>query len=146
MIRLIFGIILSALFVVACTKEATRTEPLAFAKADTITKEDTISWTGIYSGTVPNPKSVGLEMKLTLNPSNTYSLNVIHLQKDPKDNIEEEFTGEINWEDDSTTIVLKELDSISNKFRIKKDIVEYLNPDATPNTSDLAEFYVLKKQ
>lgn len=86
-------------------------------------------------------------MTLVLNPSNTYDLKIIHLQKDPKNNTEENISGDIKWEEDSTTIVLNEVDSIkSNKFRIKPGLVEFLNPDATPNTGNLAEFYVLKKK
>lgn len=120
--------------------------PLAEADTTSITKEDTLGWAGTYKGTVPDANSVGLEMTLVLNPSNTYDLQITHLQKDPKDNTVENITGDIVWEEDSTTIVLKEVDSIySNKFRIKPGIIEYLNPDSTPNTGSLSEFYVLKK-
>lgn len=130
----------------SCSNSAeTQTGPVTVK--DSLTKQDTGRWVGTYKGTVPDKNSVGLEMTLALNPSNTYDLTITHLQKDPKNNTVENITGEINWEDDSTTIVLKEVDSIySNKFRIKPGIVEYLNPDATPNTGDLAEFYVLKKE
>ena len=144
MVRII-GFIGLFLLIVSCSQKAVEQQE-AVVVQDTITKEDTLGWIGTYSGTVPDAKSVGLEMTLILNPSNTYDLKIVHLQKDPKDNTEENITGEIEWEEDSTTIVLKEVDSIySNKFRIKKGFVEYLNPDATPNTGNLAEFYVLKK-
>ena len=117
-------------------------------KADvvTISKLDTAAWIGTYSGTVPNANDIGLDMKLTLNPSNTYNLHITHLRTNPKDNIKKEFNGQIQWEDDSTTIVLPEMDSMTNIFKIKPGKVEYLNPDATPNSGNLAEFYVLKKQ
>ncbi|MDO5656477.1 MAG: copper resistance protein NlpE N-terminal domain-containing protein [Flavobacteriaceae bacterium] len=147
MLRLFIFISATVIFTLYSCSTDTAPNSVSPIVENTVTKEDTLGWIGTYTGTVPDANSVGLEMKLVLNPSNTYDLQITHLQKNPKDNIIENITGEINWEEDSTTIILKEVDSIySNKFRIKPGIVEYLNPDATPNTGKLAEFYVLKKK
>lgn len=129
-----------------CSKSKKSIEDNEKTTVQTISKADTMAWVGEYVGTVPSSKDIGLEMKLMLNPSNTYSLQITHLRKNPKDNEVKEFKGDVQWEDDSTTIVLNELDSMSNKFKIKPGEVLYLNPDATPNTGKLAEFYALKKK
>ena len=139
-----FGLVLASVLISCNNKEAE--ENVAKAELIPISKVDTAAWVGVYQGTVPSVNDIGLDMKLTLNPSNTYSMLITHLRKNPKDNTTKEFTGEIGWEEDSTTIVLHEMDSLSNKFKVKPGKVEYLNPDATPNTGNLAEFYVLKKQ
>ncbi|MGI9526164.1 MAG: copper resistance protein NlpE N-terminal domain-containing protein [Weeksellaceae bacterium] len=107
---------------------------------------DTSSWKGLYHGTVPYKHGVGMSMDLSLYPSNTYNLDITFLKKNPKDNQRVNYTGEIEWGKDSSTIILNELDTISNKFRVRKNVVEYLNPDATPNTGELAEFYILKRK
>ena len=136
----LFGILLS------CNNKAAEATSAEAGQEKAIPKTDTADWIGEYFGTVPSSKDIGLEMKLILNPSNTYSLQITHLRTNPKDNEVKEFTGEIHWDEDSTTIVLKELDSLSNQFKVKPGKVEYLNPDATPNTGTLAEFYTLKKK
>lgn len=130
---LVFGLVLISLFF-SCnntTPEKTEVDP---SQLTAISKVDTANWIGTYIGTVPNSdeKDIGLDMKLTLNPSNTYNLHITHLRTNPKDNTEKEYNGEILWEEDSTTIVLGEIDSLSNKFKVKPGKVEYLNPDATP--------------
>lgn len=130
----------------ACSESSPKQSNLSDLKNDSISKLDTLDWVGVYTGTVPNATDIGLEMKLSLNPSNTYDLVITHLRSNPKDNVKREFSGEIHWIDDSTTIELKEIDSLSNKFKIRPGQVDYLNPDATPNTGKLAEFYVLKKK
>lgn len=128
-----------------CSKKTTEKEVLV-EQYDSITRVDTAAWVGVYTGIVPNSTDIGLEMKLSLNPSNTYDIVITNLTSNPKDNIRREYSGQIHWDEDSTTIELREIDSISNKFKIRPGQVDYLNPDATPNTGKLAEFYVLKKK
>lgn len=142
---LLFGWVIFT-FIFSCSKNSTEELQALEVENAVITKVDTMDWVGVYTGTVPNAEDIGLEMKLSLNPSNTYDLEITHLRSDPKDNIRKEFSGEIHWADDSTIIELREIDSLSNKFKIRPGRVDYLNPDATPNSGKLAEFYVLKKK
>lgn len=135
-------------FIFGCN-DTTEKKAVEKNEITTISKVDTSDWIGVYLGTVPHAKDtndISLDMKLTLNPSNTYSLIVTHLRKNPKDNYKKDYSGQIEWDEDSTTITLHEIDSLSKKFKIKPGKVEYLNPDATPNSGNLSEFYVLKKQ
>lgn len=143
----VIGLVLLSLFI-GCNNSSEK-DVLKNKEVKSISKVDTADWIGVYHGTVPHDKDtsdISLDMTLTLNPSNTYSLSITHLKTNPKDNIKNEYSGEIRWDEDSTTIELEEIDSVSNKFKIKPGKVEYLNPDATPNSGKLAEFYVLKKK
>lgn len=138
-------LVVSILFI-QCSQKEKKTSAIKGENHHAITAIDTSGWQGVYQGTVPSKTCVGMDMNLSLNPSNTYELNITFLQKNPIDNQTARYKGNIEWAKDSATIILKELDTISNKFRVRKNVVEYLNPDATPNTGQLSEFYILKRQ
>ncbi|MXV39043.1 hypothetical protein GO491_10215 [Flavobacteriaceae bacterium Ap0902] len=132
-------------FFVQCKNREERSH-IKLEESKAIPSKDTASWTGIYKGTVPSKTSVAMDMRLSLKPSSTYDLEITYLEKNPRNNKTVDYSGEIGWGTDSLTIILNEVDTISNKFRVRKNFVEYLNPDGTPNTGELAEFYILNRQ
>ena len=107
--------------------------------------KNVLSWAGDYVGNIPSASSIGMKMKLSLSAFGKYNLEIKTLNDDPKENKTHRYHGKIKWHKDSTTLSLVGFDSLSNKFRLNENELIYLNPDGTPNSGSLAEFYRLKK-
>lgn len=107
--------------------------------------KNSLSWPGDYTGNIPSTSSIGIKMKLSLSSFDKYNLEIKTLNDNPKENKIHHYSGKIQWSEDSTTLSLVGFDSLSNKFKLSENEVIYLNPDGTPNSGALAEFYKLKK-
>ncbi|MDO5510168.1 MAG: copper resistance protein NlpE N-terminal domain-containing protein [Weeksellaceae bacterium] len=106
------------------------------------------NWQGIYSGTLPieDTTAIGIDVNLELRPDSTYLLHLTTLHDNPADNDTNQFAGNIEWDNDNQIIVLKDLDTISDKLKIVEEGVEVLNYDRSPKDGKLAEFFVLKRK
>ncbi|KGO81121.1 hypothetical protein Q763_08535 [Flavobacterium beibuense F44-8] len=103
--------------------------------------ENSLDWTGVYSGTVPCADCPGIEIELQINDNNTYSLSEHYLEKQETANMN---TGSFTWDDTGSIITLDE-NGMGRKFKVQENSIKVLAPDGTAIEGEQKEKYTLKK-
>ncbi|MDR2122486.1 MAG: copper resistance protein NlpE [Flavobacteriaceae bacterium] len=158
MIKKIFYVALSGIFVVSCDKkQAQNTEELndsitVAATTDTVEnkplkqtreiQEELREVAGIYKGTLPCADCEGIETQLVLEVYGTYILTHKYLGK--KDTEKPfEYRGKYALDKSKNEVVL-DADK-TKKYAVKKDELIHLDEDGNVITGELAPNYILKK-
>ncbi|MCG8220938.1 copper resistance protein NlpE N-terminal domain-containing protein [Tenacibaculum finnmarkense genomovar finnmarkense] len=109
-------------------------------KIDEHSAEYALDYEGTYKGTYPCADCSGIEIALTLNKDETFVYQTVYLDK--KDG---SFVHKGNYTVKESKLTIQEDDKPVN-FLIGESAVTLLGDNLRPNTDELADFYILKKQ
>jgi uncharacterized lipoprotein NlpE involved in copper resistance len=114
----------------------------SFALHDSHTSQNSLDWSGTYSGVMPCASCSGIETSLTLYADGTYSLQLTYLGNDEPNTFETR--GRFSWNEAGNTIILEHEDE-PNQFFVGENYLAKLNKDGNRVTGDLPGNYVLHK-
>ncbi|GHU14792.1 copper homeostasis protein [Betaproteobacteria bacterium] len=141
----IFVAIFACAFLGACEPQETQTSQSesslpgqAIDAAHTL--ENSLSWVGVYEGTVPGANSA-IHILLTLGDDKKYSISYQYVDKG-----NEIFTdsGAFQWNEAENTIILDSKD-LPPYYRVGEGVLTQLDMSGNPITGEHADSYVLKK-
>ena len=107
--------------------------------------ENSLDWAGIYTGVIPSADGEGINVSITLNTDETYTIEYQYIGQS-----DEIFTrtGTFNWNPEGDTIIL---DSEGESdfppyYRLEENTLIHLDMEGNIITGELADNYVLKRQ
>ena len=108
---------------------------------DIHSSKTSLNWAGVYSGTIPSASGSGINVLLTLNRDNTFSLSYSYIDKP-----ENSFTngGTFKWDKTGSIIILK-VKKLPPYYMVGENKLTQLDMSGKIITGELAEDYVLKK-
>lgn len=109
--------------------------------ADMHTAETSLDYYGEYKGTIPAADTPGIEVTLTLNKNNTYTLTNIYIDRKDAEFKEE---GTFNVQGDLLT--LKEKNGGESYYKVEEGRVVMLNADKQAAQGEMKDLYVLKQE
>jgi len=105
---------------------------------------NSLDWQGVYTGVIPAADTSGIDVRITLNPDQTYELRYEYL-----DRANSVFTGKgkFEWDKAGNVIILDTLDgkSFPPYYGVGENILIQLDMKGKKITGNLANNYVLKK-
>lgn len=109
--------------------------------ADMHTAATSLDYYGEYKGTIPAADCPGIEVTLTLNKNNTYTLNNIYI-----DRKNAEFKEEGTFNVKGNLLTLKEKSGGESYYKVEEGRVVMLNADKQPPQGEMKDLYVLKQE
>jgi len=109
---------------------------------DTVhTSQNSLDWQGSYEGTTPCADCPGIKTTVELKDDGTFTYRAEYLER------EQAFTdsGTFMWHDNGSVVHLKGKDT-DLKFKVGENQLIQLDIEGKQITSELAEYYVLKKK
>jgi heat shock protein HslJ len=105
---------------------------------------DHLDWSGVYTGTIPCADCVGIQMQITLNKDNTYTLRREYLGKQAPVEVS---SGRLVWGNNGNTVSLTSEDKIDSSIQFKtgENTLTHLDQDGKVITGRWANSYVLVK-
>ncbi|GMO28567.1 MAG: hypothetical protein Ta2F_03930 [Termitinemataceae bacterium] len=102
---------------------------------------NSLNWDGVYKGVVPAADGPGINVEITLNTDQTYSISYQYIDRG-----EEVFTesGTFKWNDEGSAIVL-DVKDMPPHYKVGENILIQLDMAGEIITGALADNYVLKK-
>ncbi len=107
---------------------------------DEHTAEYALDYEGVYKGTYPCADCEGIKTTLTLNKDKSFIYETLYLGRKGKS-----FVYKGNYTVKGNTLTIQQ-DNKPIHFLVGESTVTLLGDDLKPNTGELADFYVLKKQ
>jgi len=107
---------------------------------------NSLTWWGVYEGTVPSASGYGIDVRITLNRDYTFELRYEYLGRD--DGV---FTAEgtFQWNDEGSGIRLEGRDGSPFRYphfyQVGETFLRQLDTEGNPVTGKLGELYVLRK-
>ena len=145
---MVFAIAL--LTVTACTNNKNKSseavvETETVEVVDTHTAQNSLSWDGVYKGTLPCADCEGIQTELTLNTDETYKLVTTYLGKGDGNTFTKE--GKFSWVDGFKI----KLDGFaegegSSLYRVEEGKVLSLDLEGNVIEGNLAEMYILTQE
>jgi len=101
-----------------------------------------LSWDGVYTGTIPSANGSGINVRLKLNNDETFELTYEYIDKpvNPVTN-----TGSFKWNDTGHIINLG-IPETPSYYRVAQNKLIQLDMAGKPITGKLADMYILTKQ
>lgn len=110
---------------------------------DMHTSQIALDWDGIYKGVLPCADCEGIETEVTLRDDNSYVIKRLYLGKD--ETVFEE-TGDLQWTEDGSTVVLTNSnDGNATLFKVGENHLRQLDLESRAIRGELAEKYLLQK-
>lgn len=110
---------------------------------DGATSQNSLDYTGTYTGITPCADCEGIEVSLTLNGDSSYTHSMLYLGKsDVKPVVT---NGKYTWTTDGSTVALVGLEGSANKFKVGEGQIWQLDMSGKKIEGELAEKYILKK-
>lgn len=129
------------------TEEAATTQPTTEAAQfeDEHSARNSLSYYGVYEGTLPCADCEGIKTKLTLNKDNTYNYEQEYLTTKTKDT-KSSFTGKFVWDEKGEQIKLEGMEGNgSSNFFVAESKLLILDQEGNRIEGELAEHYVLNQ-
>lgn len=104
--------------------------------------QNSLDWAGTYSGVVPCADCPGIEMELSLEYDNTYTLHTAYMERDT----EFDYKGSFEWDDSGSTIYFVTEDDSKYIFKVQEASVRILDQEGNIITGELEDAYVLKQK
>ncbi len=106
--------------------------------------KNSLDWLGSYWGIIPCDDCPGIELELSLNSDNSFTLFSEYLENEDSESL---ISGEFNWVNGGNSVELvgfpdKESSQI---FKIEENQVKYLDKNGKEIKGELANNYILKK-
>jgi uncharacterized lipoprotein NlpE involved in copper resistance len=135
----IFAVLMSGLE--AC-KSKTETKESNAPATDVHHSRNSTDWAGIYTGTIPCADCPGINVKITLNPDETYTISYRYEDKQPTD---EFVQGKFTWSADGGTIKL-DCQEFPPFYRLGEKKLIQLDMEGNPITGALSNNYILTQE
>lgn len=133
-----------SLTMMSCTNKTKTTESSASDTTQVIdmhTAEIALDYYGEYKGTTPAADCPGIKQTLILNKDNTFTLNMIYIDREGAD-----FTESGTFKVEGNTAILTTKSGVISYYKVEEGRVVMLTADKQPITGDLAEHYILKQE
>jgi uncharacterized lipoprotein NlpE involved in copper resistance len=98
-------------------------------------------WSGTYSGTIPSASGSGIQVRMILNPNNTFELHYTYIDRSDNDFV---VRGSFTWNSAGNTITLN-TDRVPPHYQVGQNYLRQLDLQGRPITGNLSENYVLRK-
>jgi len=107
--------------------------------------KNSLDWAGIYTGVIPSAGGMGINVKVTLDTDETYTVEYQYIGE--SDEIFSS-TGTFSWNSEGDTIILDSEgeDGFPPYYKLGENTLTHLDLEGNIITGDLADDYVLKKQ
>lgn len=141
-LKLLVLVVFTAFVVFACnTKQSGKA--IQTTVADLHTAQNSLDWSGSYSGKLPCADCDGIETELTLNDDLTYLLTIKYVGKEdsPTDTLKGNFT----WVGNNVKLDGIPENTRPSMFKVEENQVRHLDMEGNQITGELAQYYVLKK-
>ena len=107
--------------------------------------KNSLDWEGLYIGVIPSASGMGINVNLTVNIDETYTIEYQYVGKS-----DEVFShaGTFTWNPAGDTIILDSvnIDGFPPYYRVGENTLTHLDLDGNVITGDLADMYILHKQ
>lgn len=110
---------------------------------DSHTSQNSLDWSGSYTGVLPCASCEGIETTLVLNTDGSYALSLIYLVESEPNTLDTQ--GSFSWNEAGNTIAL-ENEEAPNKYFVGENYIAKLDSNGERITGDLADMYILKKE
>jgi len=102
---------------------------------------NSLDWPGVYTGVIPAADGPGIDVRITLNPDQTYELRYEYLER-----TNSVFTGKgkFKWDNAGNVITLDDK-TFPPYYRVGENILTQLDMKGKEITGSLANNYVLRK-
>ena len=105
------------------------------------TTENSLDWTGLYSGTSPCADCPGIKTDITLNSDTTYTLQEQYLEKEK---MPRSFKGSFYW-DDTKSVITLDAEGDHHKFKVAMGKLIILDKFGDPKQGGKEEDFTLHK-
>jgi uncharacterized lipoprotein NlpE involved in copper resistance len=102
--------------------------------------KNSVNWDGVYTGTIPAADGPGINVRITLNPDETYE--VLYEYIDRENGFAQK--GNFTWDEGGGVITL-DAEDIPLYYRVGENILIQLDMEGNEITGSLAGNYVLHK-
>ncbi|WP_020402151.1 copper resistance protein NlpE [Gracilimonas tropica] len=136
----------SLLFIWGCSESKTDNQQRSDASVEfegTHTSQNSLNWSGAYSGILPCASCEGIENALVLHSDGSYSLSLTYLGEDEPNTFETE--GSFSWNEAGNTITL-ENEEVPNQYFVGENYIAKLDANGERISGDLADSYLLRKE
>jgi len=106
--------------------------------------QNSVDYAGTYKGITPCADCEDIEVELTINADDTYTISRKYLGKGDGQPIQE--TGKYAWTSDGSTIELQGITDAPSAFKIGEGIIWQLDKQGKRIEGKLADKYILTKQ
>jgi len=118
---------------------------LSCASTSSHNSRNSLDWAGIYNGVIPSAGGEGIDVTITLNADETYTIEYQYVGKG-----DEIFTqsGSISWKPDGNTVILASEGEggFPPYYKLGENTLTHLDLEGNIITGELANDYILKKQ
>lgn len=104
--------------------------------------QNSLDWSGNYTGTLPCADCEGIETNLSLKQDGSYTLTTTYLGKDA-DKFEQK--GTFTWNETGNTVILDGIEDGSSQYFVGENYLLHLDLDGNKVTGELAQMYRLTK-
>lgn len=112
---------------------------------DEHTSQNSLDWSGTYSGVEPCADCEGIKTTLVLGNDGNYSLTTEYLGKE--DVLKNKKEGKFNWKDGNTVELSGfEVGEGSALFKVEENQLRHLDMEGNKVEGELADYYILKKE
>src|SRR5690606_11173031 len=139
----IFSILLfiaTSLVISGCSSSNDRYDENAMA--DHHNSQNSLDWSGTYTGLLPCASCESIKTDLVLNEDMTYVLTTFYLGENGDEIVE---TGSFTWNDAGNTVVLDGLNDRPNQFFVGENMLFQLDMDGNRIAGDMADAYKLTR-
>ena len=110
---------------------------------DTHNSQNSLDWSGTYSGVLPCAACDGIETEIVLNNDMTYVKKAKYLgEKEYKARDEK---GIFVWDKTGSIVVLKGVNEVPSQYKVGENKLTQLDMEGNAITGSLANYYILKK-
>ena len=133
--------IIILLSLVACKPRSESASDIDFTKRDAAhNSRGSVTWWGLYTGTIPCADCEGINVQITLNRDETYTLTYQYIGK--SDTIYT-FSGNFTWNDAGSIITLDNK-NLPPHYQVGETKLFQLDLNKNRITGELADMYILR--
>jgi uncharacterized lipoprotein NlpE involved in copper resistance len=107
-----------------------------------LNSKNSLDWAGVYTGTIPSASGPGIDVRITLNPDQSYELNYVYLDR-PGGPFN--WTGSFQWDATGNRITLDIIDA-PLYYKVARNTLIQLDMNGKLISGNLADNYILKKE
>ncbi|WP_413997842.1 copper resistance protein NlpE [Flavobacterium sp. W1B] len=140
----------SSLFFLSCKNgtnkndiEVVATKASDANAVDEHNSQNSLDWSGTYSGVVPCADCEGIETEIILNKDMTFIRRTKYLGKGDQKVAEE--IGSFVWDKTGSIVSLKGIDEAPGQYKVGENKLMQLDMEGKVITGSLADNYILKK-
>jgi len=111
---------------------------------DTHNSKNSLDWAGVYTGTIPSASGSGIDVRLRLNPDQSFALSYDYVDRP---NSQYNWTGSFDWDKKGNTVILNPNDKqVPPYYKVVENALIQLDTKGKQIKGSLADDYVLRKE